>query len=58
MQNGSSYDLKDNIVRPPSDLHSAAMLFRNSELLKNILGEDVHNHYSNFYLHEAMVIYL
>ncbi len=52
---GCSYS-SDDFVRPPSDLYSAVKLFKESELLKQTLGEDVHQHYTKFYMNEAMVI--
>jgi glutamine synthetase len=53
IQTGNSYDLKE-IVRPPQDLLTAAGLFKKSELMQKLLGEDVHKHYSDFYHNEAM----
>ena len=54
IQKGCSYSINE-IVRPPSDLYSAVKLFRDSEFIKQVLGEDVHKHYTNFYMNEAMV---
>jgi glutamine synthetase len=54
---GCSYSTND-IVKPPSDLYSAVKLFEGSELLKQALGEEVHQHYTKFYLNEAMVVLL
>ncbi len=51
---GSSYgDTK--LKRPPVDLSTSLEYFENSDFMKKTLGEEIHNHYVEFYRNEVHI---
>lgn len=49
---GNSY-ADSELKRPPVDLSTALEYFENSEFMNKTLGEEVHNHFVEFYKNEV-----